>query len=218
VAGAAQDGVCGPVANGRGCDDGNACTRFDTCLAGTCVSAGSTCGSSNDGGTNDARAWYGETRDAALGNSLDGTTDGRAIDGIGSDRVNLPQIDALAGIDVRADAVATDSAPAVPDNAPNAIDSAPPAPDSAPIAADSAPTADSAPSAVDALTEADGGVTVVDGASGTTGSDAARSTSSTSGCNCNIGARGGSRHSLWLGLALAALLILRRRGHLDSRN
>lgn len=206
VAGAAQDGVCGPVADGRGCDDGNACTLFDTCLAGTCVSAGSTCGSSNDGGTNDARAWYGETRDAGRDNSLDGTTDGRAIDGIGSDRVNLPQIDALAGIDVRADAAATDSAPAVPDGVPSAADSASIAADGAPTPADGAPT------------EADGGVTVVDGASGTTGSDAARSTSSASGCNCNIGARGGSRQNLWLGLALAALLMLRRRGHLDSRN
>jgi hypothetical protein len=206
VAGAAQDGVCGPVADGRGCDDGNACTLFDTCLAGTCVSAGSTCGSSNDGGTNDARAWYGETRDAGRDNSLDGTTDGRAIDGIGSDRVNLPQIDALAGIDVRADAAATDSAPAVPDGVPSAADSASIAADGAPTPADGAPT------------EADGGVTVVDGASGTTGSDAARSTSSASGCNCNIVARGGSRQNLWLGLALAALLMLRRRGHLDSRN
>jgi len=39
AAGAAKDGICGPIANGTTCDDGNACTGNGTCQAGTCVGA-----------------------------------------------------------------------------------------------------------------------------------------------------------------------------------
>ena len=36
-AGAALNGTCGPIADGQGCSDGNACTKTDHCAAGVCV-------------------------------------------------------------------------------------------------------------------------------------------------------------------------------------
>jgi hypothetical protein len=44
-------GVCSPKPNGSACEDGNFCTQFDTCQAGTCVSGGAkTNGSGCDDG------------------------------------------------------------------------------------------------------------------------------------------------------------------------
>ena len=37
AAGAAEDGACGPIADGGGCVDGDACTTADTCQGGACV-------------------------------------------------------------------------------------------------------------------------------------------------------------------------------------
>jgi MYXO-CTERM domain-containing protein len=54
VAGGATNGTCGPVVNGRACNDGNACTTIDTCAAGVCVGAGSA-GCTPDGGSVDAK-------------------------------------------------------------------------------------------------------------------------------------------------------------------
>ncbi len=41
VAGAASDGVCGPVADHSSCDDANACTQVDVCQASACVGGNS---------------------------------------------------------------------------------------------------------------------------------------------------------------------------------
>ena len=38
AAGGAEDGVCGPMPYGSGCDDGNACTQTDTCIVGSVCS------------------------------------------------------------------------------------------------------------------------------------------------------------------------------------
>ena len=37
AAGAANDGICGPAANGTSCDDSDACTQTDACQLGVCA-------------------------------------------------------------------------------------------------------------------------------------------------------------------------------------
>ncbi len=49
AAGAAIDGTCGAVTNGRSCSDGNACTQIDSCQAGGCLGSSPRVCSPSDG-------------------------------------------------------------------------------------------------------------------------------------------------------------------------
>jgi hypothetical protein len=192
AAGSSADGTCGPVVDGYGCSDSNACTVSDTCTQGACAGIlstsvpGKTCSGSLDAGRPDG------PRDAARSDAgvirLDGAGLVPDLGGDGSATV----------VDGRADSARGADATTLSPDAASAVDVAP------------ATTADARPADSQALSR---DATASSADAGLPSSiDAPATKKSPSGCSCNQGrAPSGTLWSIVLALPLIASTRVRRR-------
>jgi MYXO-CTERM domain-containing protein len=180
LAGAAQNGTCAPVPDGR------ACGATGTCAAGACVGDTPDAGpDARDASPTDQAAERPETgRDTGTGSDAVATGDGGK--------------DVIADLGALTDSAASGGDGGSPDLAAGA--------DSGPIVGPDAGGRDAAgpDSAADGSSQSD--ARTADAAA-----DAATKRDSSGGCSCRLGENGDARAMPLLGMALAALGLLRRR-------